>query len=119
MANSEVYHIPRLVYTGTVCSGPPGSSRRAGGFSLVLRPTTTGGSFWEFDCFTPKKRRILAVHIGTHRDRHVGRSGTGGILRLCHCGSGFLERSIAEQEAAQCMAILHGHGGSHGGGPDS
>jgi hypothetical protein len=51
----------------------PGSSRRAGGFSLVLRPTTTGGSFWEFDCFTVQKKVIFWDTVLTPADFLAGR----------------------------------------------
>src|SRR5450432_432687 len=51
----------------------PGSSRRAGGFSLVLRPTTTGGSFWEFDCFTVQKRSSFGTQSSPRRTFLAGR----------------------------------------------
>src|SRR5450432_4157571 len=51
----------------------PGSSRRAGGFSLVLRPTTTGGSFWEFDCFTVQKRSSFGTQSSLRRTFLAGR----------------------------------------------
>src|SRR5450631_1941531 len=58
---------------GPLCSGPPGSSRRAGGFSLVLRPTTTGVSFWEFDCFTVQKRSSFGTQSSPRRTFLAGR----------------------------------------------
>src|ERR1022692_847043 len=38
---------------------PPSSSRRAGGFSLVLRPTTTGAAFGSLAVSLSKKGHLL------------------------------------------------------------
>src|ERR1700693_2055247 len=53
---------------------------------------------------------------GIYRDRYVGRPGTGRILRLCHCGSGVVESSVAKPEAPPCAKILRRHFRSHGCG---
>src|SRR5450759_2637705 len=62
-----------LVYSALGVILKTGSSRRAGGFSLVLRPTTTGGSFWEFDCFTVQKRSSFGTQSSPRRTFLAGR----------------------------------------------
>src|SRR5450759_4767228 len=60
-------------FSGSAVANIPGSSRRAGGFSLVLRPTTTGGSFWEFDCFTVQKKSSFGTQSSPRRTFLAGR----------------------------------------------
>src|SRR5207249_3329969 len=61
-----------------------------------------------------RRRRFLAIHVRTHRNRHARRSGVGGLVRLRRRRERSLER-LPGAEAARREEVLWRDGGGDGG----